>query len=206
MPATSSPIAEAAVDGRRARRDRGRLAVTEAAIDLVLEGHIPPTAEFIAERAGVSVASIFRYFDTLDELRNETTRLYFERYAHLFDIPHIGHGAIADRIENFVSSRVSLYEATEPMARLLRWRAPQVPEMEAMLHRVRATRSDQVRIHFADELCQLTPAAAQDAVAVVSTLTSFEAWDQIRNDHARSPLQIRRAWANALTRLLKTAE
>ncbi len=204
MPATRSPIAESAVDGRRARRDRGRLAVTEAAIDLVFEGHVPPTADLIAERAGVSVASIFRYFDTLDELRNETTRLYFERFAHLFDIPHIGQGAVSERIENFVSSRVSLYETTEPMARLLRGRATQIPEMDAMLRRVRATRSDQVRLHFADVLDLLTPAAAEDAVAVVSTLTSFESWDQIRHDHARSPLQIRRAWANALTRLLHT--
>ena len=198
MPVATKPV----IDGRRARRERGRLAVTDAMIDLVFEGNIPPTSEQIAERAGVSVASIFRYFDTLDDLRRATTDVYFERFAHVFEIPEIGEGVLATRIEAFVSSRVTMHEATEPMARLVRSRALDNSDIGTTLQGVRATRGDQVRHHFAHEIGRLTPAVADDLVAVIATLTSFESWDQARHDHRRSASQLRRAWSGALTRLL----
>lgn len=194
---------EAPIDGRRARRERGRLAVTEAMIDLVLEGNIPPTSEQVADRAGVSAASLFRYFDTLDDLRRATTRVYFDRYAGLFEIPDVGHGMLDGRIDRFVSSRMVLYETIEPMARLARWRAAGISEVDETLHQVRATRADQIRRHFEPELDRLTPAVADDTSMVVATLTSFESWDQARQDHRRSPAQVRRAWTMALHKVLE---
>lgn len=194
---------EPAIDGRRARRERGRLAVTEAMIDLVLEGNIPPTSEQVAERAGVSAASLFRYFETLDDLRWATTRLYFDRYADLFEIPDIGHGPLGARIDRFVSARVVLYGKIEPMARLARWRATEVGDVDETLHRVRATRADQIRQHFDPELGQLTSAVAADTSMIIATLTSFESWDQARYDHERSPAQVRRAWTSALRKVLE---
>lgn len=192
------------IDGRRARRERGRLAVTEATIDLVLEGRIPSSADEIAARAGVSPASLFRYFETLDDLRQATADRYFERYTHLFDVPGIGHGPLSDRIQRFVKARVSLHEITEPMARLTRLRAPEHLELDQRLRHVRATLSDQVRHHFDTELAELSAARRDDAVTVISTLTSFEAWDQARHDHSRSQQQIRRAWSATINGLLGT--
>jgi AcrR family transcriptional regulator len=191
-------------DGRRARRQRGRQAVIDATLDLVFEGHVPPTVEQIAHRAGVSAASVFRYFDTLDDLRNATTEVYFDRHADLLVIPDIGDGSLATRIDNFVSSRVTLYESHEPMARLIRLRAHDQVGAAQLVHRLRATRADQVRQHFDAELGQMTPAVRDDAAMVVATLTSFEAWDQARHDHERSAAQVRRAWIAALTKVLGT--
>ena len=71
---TQTALSNETIDGRRARRERGRLAVSDAVIDLVGEGNTDPTSEQVAERAGVSVASLFRYFETLEELRQETLR------------------------------------------------------------------------------------------------------------------------------------
>lgn len=194
--------AEPAVDGRRARRERGRLAVTEAVIDLVFEGHMVPTTEQLAERAGVSEASLFRYFDTLDDLRDHAAERYFDRYAHLFEVPDIGVGTLDERIRGFVTARVTLHDTTSPMARLMRTRTPDVSYFEPRLHRLRAMQSDQIRRHFEGEIAGLTPAARDDVVASVATLTSFESWDQFRIDHQRTNAQIRRAWAMALGRIL----
>jgi AcrR family transcriptional regulator len=189
-------------DGRHARRERGRTAVSEAMIDLVFEGNIPPSAEQIAERAGVSIASLFRYFETLDDLRRETTEIYFERHGHLFDIAGIGEGTLDERIENFVRSRATLYEATEPMGRLLRVRANEMPAASDLLHRARATRADQIRHHFDHELRSLSRARRDDLVAVIVTLTSFESWEQMCHAHGRSRQQVRRAWVTALAQIL----
>jgi AcrR family transcriptional regulator len=203
--ATDAPSkAEPAVDGRRARRERGRAAVIDAMLALVFEGHVPPTVEQVAERAGVSTASIFRYFDTLEDLRHATSDVYFERHAHLFDIPGVGDGSLADRIDRFVASRVALYQANEPMARLVRLRSYEHAGADEMLRRLRATRADQVRHHFHDELRELSAARRDDLVTIISTLTSFESWEQARYDHHRSSSQLRRAWAETLSRLIET--
>lgn len=196
---TQSPVS---IDGRRARRERGRLAVSEAMIDLVFEGHVPPTADQIAERAGVSIASLFRYFETLDELRRGTTELYFERHGHLFEVTEIGEGSIDQRVDRFVSSRATLYETTEPMCRLVRMRANEFSEVGDMLGLMRVGRADQIRHHFDTELSRLAKADRDDLVAVIVTLTSFESWDQMCHSHDRSHSQIRKAWTTALHRIL----
>ncbi len=199
---TTTTCEQLPVDGRRARRDRGREAVTEATIDLVLEGHVPPTAEEVAARAGVSVASLFRYFETLDELRRATIQRYQERIAHLTELAAIGEGSRDARVDSYVASRLRLYEATEPMAWFARSRAVTVPAIDDSLHRARATAAEQIRRHFGAELALLTPARRDDLVALIATTTSFESWLQLRDDYARNTNQTRRAWTSALERLL----
>ena len=199
-------LSDETVDGRRARRERGRIAVSDAVIDLAFEGNANPTAEQVAKRAGVSVASLFRYFETLKELRRETLRRYFKRYDHLFQLPDISEGTLKHRSQVFVNCRAKLYETTEPMCRQARRRAPDFPDVDEELHSVRARQADQVRQCFAYELEALSPSARDDLVATISTLTSFESWDQIVHDHNRTPRQVRRTWTTALHRLLQPLE
>ena len=47
VPAADPTTPTSEIDGRRARRERGREAVTDAMVDLVFEGHVSPTAEQI---------------------------------------------------------------------------------------------------------------------------------------------------------------
>jgi AcrR family transcriptional regulator len=190
------------VDGRRARRERGRLGVIDAVLDLTFEGHHPPSAEQIAERAGVSVASVFRYFESLDEMRAQAIEHYFDRFAHLFDVPDIAVGTLDQRIRSLVAARVRQHETTSPVARMVRARVSEVADLDTGLHHLRAAQADQVGRHFDDELVALTPANRNDVVATVATLTSFESWDQFRHDHDRSPAQTRRAWTRALHHIL----
>ena len=91
------------LDGRRLRREHGRIAVVDAMIDLVLAGRTPPTTEEIAAHAGVSTASVFRYFDSLDDLRREGIQRYLERYDHLLDVPEIGEHDLDRRIAALVA-------------------------------------------------------------------------------------------------------
>jgi len=196
-------LSDETVDGRRARRERGRIAVSDAVIDLVVEGNADPTAEQVAKRAGVSVASLFRYFETLKELRQETLRRYFKRYDHLFQLPDIAKSTLEHRTQVLVNRRSKLYETTEPMCRQARRRAPDFPDLDEQLHSVRSMQADQIRQCFAHELEALSPSARDDLVATINTLTSFESWDQIVHDHNRTPQQVRRTWTTALHRLLQ---
>ncbi len=168
------------LDGRRLRREHGRIAVVDAMIDLVLAGRTPPTTEEIAARAGVSTASVFRYFDSLDDLRREGIQRYLERYDHLLHVPEIGEHDLDRRVAALVESRQRFWETIEPMARLARAQAVTVPDLDAALGRVRATLTDQVSEHFASELAALRPARRREVTALVAALTSYETWEQLR--------------------------
>ena len=188
-------------DGRRRRRELGRIAVVDAVIDLILDGDRVPTAEQIADRADVSVASVYRYFESLDDLRRTGVQRYFERIDHLIEVPDIGEGPLPRRIDSFVAGRLEFYRVTEPMARMSRHQAPEVEHMRTTLSRVRATLADQVAQHFAPELAVLTPSARRDRVAVVAALTSFEAWDLLQ-EQGLDRGAVRRAWRTSLAALL----
>ena len=159
----------------------------------------------IASAAGCSRATLYRYFETLDELRQATVARYFERFSHLFDIPDIGIGTLDERIARFVAARQALYEATEPMARLARDRAPVVAAFGSGLHEGRSMLAGHVRRHFAAEIAARPPARREDLVAVVSTLTSFESWAHLRDEYQQSAAQTRRVWVDALGVLLRAS-
>ena len=194
------------VDVRTRRRLRGRAAVTDAMIDLVLAGHLPPSVEQLADRSGVSIASIFRYFDGLDDLRRAATELYFERYEHLFEVPDIGEGTLPERIARLVDVRLRLYDVAGPVGRLVRLRAHDDPTARENLTRLRNTFTDQLRHHFHDELSVFDPELRVDLVGVMTTLTSFESWEQLRDHERWAASDIRRAWTSTLTHLLAVVE
>ncbi len=192
----------ASTDGRRARRDRNRTAVIDAMFQLLDEGVAPLQTEAIALRAGVSVSSIFRYFESLEDLQQETIDRHFARFAPLFDVPALGEGALDERIDALVDARLRLYGSVAPVARLARSRAWDQPRIAQTLHAARQSFVDQIRSQFALELAPMTRAAADDAVALIDTLTAFESWDLLRTTHGRSDRLIRRAWTAGLHRFL----
>ena len=192
----------ATIDGRRARRERNRSAVIDAMLSLLGEDG-SPAVETIAATAGVSVSSVFRYFDSLDDLLRETVHRYFERYDHLFEIPQIGVGDLPSRIDRFVTARSELYETTAPIARVARRRAAEHARIAETLDGVRHTLSGQARRHFAPELTGRPGAEVDDVIGLVDSLTSFEAWDLLHTAHGRSPRQIRRAWARGVDALVR---
>jgi AcrR family transcriptional regulator len=187
-------------DGRRARRERNRVAVIDAVFELLREGHVPPSVEQVAERAEVSVSSVFRYFDDLDDMHQQTVRRYFERYAPLFEVPDRADGTLGDRVAALVDARLELYETIGPIARMARARASAHPAMAETLHATRQRFARQVASHLALDLEGRDDAA--DVVDLVDALTSFEAWDLLRSTHGRSRAAIRRAWLAGVTALV----
>lgn len=186
------------MDGRRARRERGRRSVLDAMLELVGEGSVPPSTDVLAQRAGVSPASIFRYFENLDELRELTLAHFFERNAALFDVPALGQGALAERTDRFVAARTRLYAAVAPVARLARSRMHDQPRLVEQLALVRRRQADQVARHFGRELAAMDPVRAEDRKAVIAALTSFESWDHLAGGEA----DLERAWRGAIEALL----
>ena len=195
-------VVEPVSDGRRARRERNRTAVIDAMFALLAEGHFPPSVDEVAERAGVSVSSVFRYFDSLDDLQQETIERYFERFAHLFVLPELEDGGLDDRIEALADARLDLWESIAPIGRMARARAGDQPRIAASLLDTRRFLCQQLRGHFAPDLRGRTAGDAEERVALVDTLTAFEAWDLLHATHEWSRPRIRRAWLTGIRAVL----
>ena len=87
------------------------------------------------------------------------------------------------------------------MARLARRQAHDVPEVRDILRRVRSTLVDQLAQHFGPELGRLRASSRRELVAVLAALTSFEAWQQLRDqglDRAATARALRRALIDLL--------
>lgn len=181
---------------------RRRVRALDSFIDLVMEGHLPPTPKQVAERAGISMATFFRYFENLNSLRYEAFARMLERFP-LLEIPEIGQGSLPDRVDRFVALRVALWEKVNLLARLQRTIVFEDPDAAKMVNTVRGIMSNQVCDHFATELRGLSAAKRDDAVAVIATLTSVESWEQFRTVYGRSPIQTRRAWAETVMTVLR---
>lgn len=190
------------VDGRTARRERNRQEVVEAALTFVDEGQLDPSVEQLTMRSGLSARSIFRYFEGLDDLRRAVIRRHFERIQPLLQIPNPGEGPLDQRIRSFVDARLKVNEAMAGPARTARLRAPYAPVIADDIHQYRQVLEGQVRQHFAPELKARSRAEAEDLVALIDVIMSFDGWDLLVNEHSRSRSQIRRAWTYALTQLL----
>jgi TetR/AcrR family transcriptional regulator, regulator of autoinduction and epiphytic fitness len=189
-------------DGRVERRERNRAAVVDAMVSLLAEGVLDVTLELAAERAGVSVRSVFRYFDGVDDLRRQTAARHFaivdDRLHHLDPGSHDR----AERVAAFVEDRAAMFASSAAPARIARQRAEFIPVVAEHLARVRARLADHVRAAFEPELGSLSPQAADDLVAVLDVAVSQDAWDSLREVHGRERAEIERLWVDLVDRLL----
>ena len=186
---------------RRSDFLRRRLLVIDAFLDLALEGDPSPDPASVAERAGVSRASVFRYFATLEELRTEAMGRVFERFLDLFELDDPS-GSSRDRITHFVESRLRLHETLHPLALLQRRHAADSDDAAALIDMSRNLLADQVRSYFEGELADLGDDERADVVVNIAVVTSVESWHQSHHSHGRTPAQIRRAWIAAIRALL----
>ncbi len=167
-----------AVDGRSAIRDRNRDAVLDAVLDLFSEDNLSPGPEEVAERAGLSVRSVYRYFEDHDALSRAAIERQLERVGPLLLLPAIGEGALDERIARFVEVRLRLQAAAGPALRATRIRATFDPVVRDQFDADRIRLREQVERQFAPELTAMAPDRARARLAAVDALSAFESLDR----------------------------
>lgn len=201
----SGPAGDGDGDGRRLRRDRNRMAVVDALLDLYGESNLRPSTAEIAERAGLSHRSLFRYFDDFDDLCREAICRAEQRARPLIPIEVDRAAPLKDRIEALVTQRLRLFEALGPVARVSRLNAPFSHVLAAELTKNRAFLRAQLTDLFAQEAGQAEEpdvASQVTALAAVDVLCSFEAFHLLSTDQGLSSADIRTVLISALTALL----
>lgn len=190
------------LDGRRARRGRNREAVVDALLDLFRDGELSPSVATVAERSGVSLRSVFRYFDDLDEMGRIAIERHAHSVAHLFVVEDIGEGSRSERIRRLVDQRIRLYREVAPIARASLLRAPFQPVVAAGLRRRREFLREQIDRQFATELDPLEVSERFAVSAALDAMTSFETMETLHVDRGLSLSRCGTVLRGSLERLL----
>ena len=172
-------VEEPALDGRAARSAKTRNAIADALLDLLADGRLRPTAREIADRARVSVRSVYVHFDDLEDLFCVAAKRHFTRIAPML-APAPATGALSERADALVRQRIRLYAQAGTVARATRLHAAFSPTLARILREAQTrSRADLERL-FENELQALSPAHRTSTLAVLDVLTGPDAWETLR--------------------------
>lgn len=206
-PARTGRRAGEAVDGRVGRLMKSRLAICDACLDLVEAGVLRPTADQVAERAGLSRRSIFHHFGDLAELYRAVADVGLQRCAPL--LREIPPGApLSERIALLAEARARFLEATSPYARALTAQALAGPACEQAREISLASlrlQSEEIATVFADVLGGLPPGEREECVEALASAVSPPTWEYLRHGRGLSMARARGVLERSLRALLAQA-
>src|SRR5581483_4536693 len=164
--------ASAITDGRVLRGERNRTALVEALLELVDEGDVHPTAPRIAERAGLSLRTVFQHFADMESLYAAVADRQTERVRAL--------------VAETVDPSARFYETVTPVRRASLLVAHRSPELTARLEGVTRYLRRQLATTFEPELAALDRGRRSDVLSALEVATSWETWDSLRRGQRRS--------------------
>jgi AcrR family transcriptional regulator len=191
-------------DGRAARAARTRDAIVEATVALVEQGDLRPTAPRIAERAGVSVRSVFQHFDDLSSLYAAVVRRVVERLETLL-VPIDAGEAFDERLAAFARHRGALLEAVTPFRRAAAVHGPFAPEVRRAMARGSAFLRLEVETAFAPEIARVDEIDRREVVDALAAVASWPVWESLRTEAGNSPDQARAVLVRTVRSLLAGA-
>ena len=176
--AARPPRVRDAIDGRSARAARTNDAVVEAFLELIEEGDLRPGAQRIAERAGVSLRSVFHHFEDLETLYATAA----ERQLRRFSMPGSlsSEGSLDERIDAFVAARCRMLELVTPVRRAAVLNEPFAPPLAARLAWARRVARDEVARVFRNELAARKPADRRELLVALAATTEWSMWEALR--------------------------
>ena len=195
MPPTHELNETPRVDGRRERGNRNKAAVVQALLELYEAGEIQPSAARIAEVAGVSERSVFRYFDDMEDLAATAIDMQWERVRHLYEGLD-SSGNLEQRIEALVEHRMRLFDKTVGVGKASMVTSVRSVTVANALHQRRTFLRNQATEQFADEIEN----SAQPAITarIVDYTVSIENIEYLRTSVGLTKPRIRETLSAAL--------
>ena len=185
-------------DGRRQRSERSQIAIVEAALTLMDEGVLVPTAQQIADRAGVGIRSFFRHFADMDALFMAADKMLIESYEALFQVDD-RQGGLAERVARSVDLYGNAFDKLRPIilcTQALLWRFPKLRENYAW-HQRRLRKELEL---WLPEVASLS----EDQREAVHAVASFEMWYRLREHQGQSPMASAETVTGLILALIRT--
>ncbi len=163
-------------DGRRRRSAASRQKIVEAMLELVRAGETAPSAEAVAEKAGVGRRTVFRLFNDMDSIYREMHGVMRARLLPILAVPVKGETPKA-RLSALIDRRVRFFEEILPLAVAAAVHRPRSPFLQADHAAIAAQLRQLLAAH-------LPPDAVEDPVrfAALDAILSIEMWRRLRVD------------------------
>ena len=188
-------------DGRLLRSERSKQLIADALYELLGEGDLEPSAQKVADRAGVGIRTVFRLFSDMDALyATVNARLDLEVGPMLRDGPPEG-ASLRERTESLVAGRVALYERVASYMRATNRHRGRSAFLAAEYRKL-VLRLRKRLLRWLPEL----RGAPADLVEALDQATSFEAWDRMRSDQRLSRPRAQAAMHRATRALIEQLE
>jgi TetR/AcrR family transcriptional regulator, regulator of autoinduction and epiphytic fitness len=191
-------------DGRTARAERTRQALVDALLALLYEGQLQPTAERIAQRAGVSERSLFQHFADREALYQAVAVEQYERIAPTLEPIDVSL-PLAERIDAFVEQRARLLETVTPVWRAALLREPDSEVVSSWLQTTRSQKAAKLEDVFGAELEQLGQSERGVVLAALVAASAWTFWEALRAHQRLSVDRSRAAMRETLAALLAQA-
>lgn len=150
----------------------------EAVLDLIRETGTQPSAQAVAERAEVSLRTVFRHFDDVESLFGAAVAHQIKRVGSMFE-PLPASGDLATRIDALLTHRALLFEEIAPIRRAAQ-RRDEHEAIRTWLARSHDLLRVQMVTQLAPELDRLSPAERATVVEALDVATGWPAWDAMR--------------------------
>lgn len=170
------------LDGRRQRADVSRRRIALAMLELVREGEVEPSADVVADRAGVGRRTVFRLFSDMEGVFREMHAVMVERLTPEFVASFKGSTWL-ERLDEVVARRARMFDEMLPI------------KSASDAHRARSkflqTEHRKLTRMQRDSLRRVLPANVADGEAfeALDLVLSFEAWRRLRQEQSLSAKQ-----------------
>jgi AcrR family transcriptional regulator len=191
-------------DGRTARSHRTRRAIIDAMRTLHAEGDLRPTALRIAERAGVSLRTVWQQFEDREALLVEAVRRDRDILRSLLDQVELDR-PLAARVDAFVGQRVHVLEEMTPTWRAARIHEPFSDQLRIDKKRKTDRGRRELELVFAPELAQVTGQRRDQLLDALHAVSIWPFWESLRTDLGLSPARARDLVKATFTALLSQA-
>ena len=173
------------IDGRTARARRTREAIVDATLALLDGGNLRPSAEEIAERAGVSPRSIFQHFGDRETLQRAVGARQTERVVQI--VEHLPDtGPLDERLDVFVDQRARVLEFITPVRRSALLNEPFSTGSRNALQAFRAFKRAEAERVFGPELAACPKGERAELQRALGAACDWNTWEALRSHQGLS--------------------
>jgi AcrR family transcriptional regulator len=182
-------------DGRRRRSLDSRARIVAAMLELARQTASPPSAEQVAQRAGVGLRTVFRHFQDMESLYAEMVGPV-EEELRAWALRPFKAETWRERVMELIVRRSTAFEKVAPLRRA----SESLRASSTVLQAEHSMMTTSLRAI----LRGVIPKSAVDAPTfeALDLLLGFEAWTRLRRDQGLTPAQARKVLQGAVRALI----
>lgn len=190
-------VSKVKADGRVQRSQRSRQEIINALLGLMKGGNYIPTAQQVADEAGISIRTVFRHFSEMELLYQEVDAACRPTYEAMFENLDYD-GSLEERVRRSIDVRIDCYLETlylEKATHALMWRSE-------FMRKCYGDNQRRLRKNLENMLPELKKLNVESREAADAT-SSFEFFDRLQNLQGLSTSACSKLMTNLLLDIIK---